>query len=61
MTQRRRCADAGLEDKTFRNCDTVEVTCQEVADALWDRVKPFVTPVFQARAGGMTLRVVADC
>ena len=34
----------GSDARSFRNADTVEVTCQAVADALWARAAPHVVP-----------------
>ena len=42
LTQRARADGA---PRAFRNADTVEVTCPEVAAALWARLQPFATPL----------------
>jgi 2OG-Fe(II) oxygenase superfamily len=36
--------DAGDKELRFRNADTVEVTCPELAHGLWLRLRPYVTP-----------------
>lgn len=56
----RRCADelgysfwhpaAGDREVSFRNADTVEVTCPEVAHALWLRLRRHVNPVARLAA-----------
>jgi leukotriene-A4 hydrolase len=42
--RRRRRRRAGSDSRAFRNADTVEVTCTQVAAALWRRVAPHVPP-----------------
>ena len=39
----------GVTETRFRNADTVEVTCPELAVALWGRLRDHVTPVVHLR------------